>query len=84
MPLMAGVSREDIVASLHRAVARRVSSMFKNAFSPPVVFTGGGAKNKGLRRALETELGVELLVPEEPRITGALGAALIGWEKLHG
>lgn len=38
-------------------------------------------KNAGLRRALEAELGVEVLVPAEPRITGALGAAIIGWEK---
>lgn len=81
--LAAGVAREDIVAGLHRAVAHRVKSMLKIDVLPPVVFTGGGAKNEGLRRALETELGVELLVPEEPRITGALGAALISWEKIQ-
>ncbi|MDN5362699.1 MAG: hypothetical protein PWP70_1746 [Moorella sp. (in: firmicutes)] len=77
--LAGGVTREEIVAGLHRAVARRVKSMVKTA-PAPVVFTGGGAKNEGLRRALAAELGVEVMVPAEPRITGALGAAIIAWE----
>jgi activator of 2-hydroxyglutaryl-CoA dehydratase len=42
--------------------------------------TGGGAKNKGLLKALSEQLGHKILVPEEPLITGALGAALLGKE----
>ncbi len=45
-----------------------------------VVVTGGGAKNKGLLKALSEQLGLEILVPEEPLITGALGAAWVGKE----
>lgn len=45
-----------------------------------VIVTGGGAKNKGLLKALSEQLGHEILVPEEPLITGALGAALMGKE----
>ena len=45
---------------------------------PEVILTGGGGKNKGLVRALQEQLGVEILVPPEPLITGALGAALLG------
>lgn len=45
-----------------------------------VIVTGGGAKNKGLFKALSEQLGHEILVPEEPLITGALGAALLGKE----
>jgi activator of 2-hydroxyglutaryl-CoA dehydratase len=45
-----------------------------------VVVTGGGGKNRGLLQALSEQLGQEILVPEEPLITGALGAALIGKE----
>ena len=45
-----------------------------------VIVTGGGAKNKGLLKALSEQLGHEILVPEEPLITGALGAALLGKE----
>ena len=42
--------------------------------------TGGGAKNIGLVKALEEKFGFPLLVPPEPLITGALGAALMGKE----
>jgi activator of 2-hydroxyglutaryl-CoA dehydratase len=45
-----------------------------------VIVTGGGAKNRGLLKALSEQLGREVLVPEEPLITGALGAALLGKE----
>jgi activator of 2-hydroxyglutaryl-CoA dehydratase len=45
-----------------------------------VIVTGGGGKNKGLLKALFEQLGHEILVPEEPLITGALGAALMGKE----
>ncbi|APC08646.1 acyl-CoA dehydratase activase [Neomoorella thermoacetica] len=78
--LAGGAAREEIVAGLHRAVARRVKSMLKNTAPATVVFTGGGAKNEGLRCALAAELGVEVMVPAEPQITGALGAAIIAWE----
>jgi activator of 2-hydroxyglutaryl-CoA dehydratase len=45
-----------------------------------VVITGGGAKNIGLVKALSDSLGCPLLVPPEPLLTGAIGAALIGRE----
>jgi activator of 2-hydroxyglutaryl-CoA dehydratase len=45
-----------------------------------VIVTGGGGKNKGLLRALSEQLGYQILVSEEPLITGALGAALLGKE----
>jgi activator of 2-hydroxyglutaryl-CoA dehydratase len=48
-----------------------------------VVVTGGGAKNKGLLKALSEQLGYEILVPDEPLITGALGAALLGKEMVQ-
>jgi activator of 2-hydroxyglutaryl-CoA dehydratase len=44
---------------------------------PDAVFTGGVAKNVGVRKLLEEELGIELLIPDEPQIIGALGAALL-------
>ena len=43
----------------------------------PVVLTGGVAKNKGVVKALESELKISIRIPENPQITGALGAALI-------
>ena len=70
--------REDIVAGIHRAVARRVIIMGKTVgYKDKIVFTGGVAKNIGIKYFLEKELGMEVVVGEEPQIMGALGAALI-------
>lgn len=44
---------------------------------PEVIFTGGVAKNIGVEGALEEEFGMDIVVPEEPQIIGALGAALL-------
>jgi len=73
-----GVEREEIVAGLCRAIARRVGGMARQmGVKPPVAFAGGVAKNVGVVRALEEVLGEGLSVPPEPQIVGALGAALI-------
>lgn len=79
--LAEGASRADIVAGLHDAIASRVYNMVERiGIERDVVVTGGGAKNVGLVRALEDKLGESVLVPPEPLLTGALGAALLGRE----
>jgi activator of 2-hydroxyglutaryl-CoA dehydratase len=47
---------------------------------PDVVLTGGVAKNIGMVKAMKEILGYDLLVPEEPLLTGALGAAILAKE----
>ncbi len=77
-----GVPVEDIAAGIHKAIARRVGAMARRiGVVPPVAFAGGVAKNVGVVKALEEELGVKLIVPEEPQIIGALGAALLATEE---
>ena len=72
-----GRTIEDLIAGIHKAIATRVVIMGSGLrFEKEIVFTGGVAKNHGVKRALEETIGIELLVPEEPQITGALGAAL--------
>ena len=79
--LAAGTSVNDLIAGVHDAVAARVYSLVnKLKVEREVAVTGGGAKNTGLVKALENRFGFPLLVPPEPLITGALGAALIGKE----
>lgn len=79
--LSKGVPLEDIVAGLHDAIAGRVARMVRRLkVEPDVVFTGGVAKNIGVVKALEEHLGCQVLVPEEPLLSGALGAALLGKE----
>jgi len=81
--LSAGVALEDVVAGLHDAIASRVARMVRRLkVELDVVFTGGVAKNIGVVKALEEHLGCAVLVPEEPLLSGAIGAALIGKERV--
>jgi predicted CoA-substrate-specific enzyme activase len=82
--LSKGIALEDILAGLHSAIAGRVISMVKKLnIEPDVVLTGGVAKNAGVVKAFEEKLGFCVFVPEEPLITGALGAAILGKESAH-
>jgi predicted CoA-substrate-specific enzyme activase len=73
-----GIPKEDIIRGLHRSVAERVYAMITRLRAePPFVMTGGVAKNSGVVAALEERLGTRVLLPEEPQIVGALGAAII-------
>jgi predicted CoA-substrate-specific enzyme activase len=72
---------EDILAGVHDAIASRVARMVQRLnVEPDVLFTGGVAKNIGVKKALEENLGCEVRVPEEPLLSGAIGAALMGRE----
>ncbi len=77
--LSEGAALADIIAGLHEAIATRVYGMLRRLkIEREVALTGGGAKNIGLVKALEAKLGFAVLVPPEPLLTGAMGAALLG------
>jgi predicted CoA-substrate-specific enzyme activase len=77
--LAEGAAIPEIVAGLHESIAGRVVNMVRHlGLEKDVVVTGGGAKNTGLIQAIESKVGFSVLIPPEPFITGALGAALIG------
>ena len=71
----------DIVHGLHQSVATKISALLaRTKATGSYMMTGGVAKNEGVRRAIEEKIGEPLILPEEPQICGALGAALIAWE----
>jgi len=79
--LAQGIPVSDLLAGVHQSLADRICRMVNRLkVEEAVIVTGGGGKNKGLLKALFEQLGHEILVPEEPLITGALGAALMGKE----
>jgi predicted CoA-substrate-specific enzyme activase len=72
-----GHSTEDIVAGL-------CDSLVKNYLNnvcrgkeilPPIVFQGGVAANRGIQKAIESELETHLIIPEHFDVMGAIGAA---------
>jgi (R)-2-hydroxyacyl-CoA dehydratese activating ATPase len=71
----------NLVAGIHAAIATRIYALVsKLKILPDVAITGGGAKNIGLVKALEEKFGCTVLVPPEPLLTGAIGAAIVGKE----
>jgi predicted CoA-substrate-specific enzyme activase len=81
--LSGGEAVEDVIAGLHEALVSRVAGLVRRLkVEPDVVFTGGVAKGIGVVKAMEENLGCKLFIPEEPLLTGALGAALLAKELL--
>ena len=73
-----GEDRRAIALGLHQSVVRRAVGMIKRVSSDgPIVFAGGVAKNPCMRQLLEEALKREVLIPEDPQMVGALGAALL-------
>lgn len=75
-----GIARVDICRAIHDAMAARIISMVRRiGIEKDVAVIGGTALNKGLLESLKREIGedLDLIVPEAPIFTGALGAALI-------
>jgi predicted CoA-substrate-specific enzyme activase len=73
-----GVDKNRIVKGLTYSITDRLVSMIERiGLEEPVCMTGGVAKNLAVVKALEERLEISISVPEEPQITGALGAALL-------
>ncbi|MBF0476482.1 MAG: 3-hydroxyacyl-ACP dehydratase [Deltaproteobacteria bacterium] len=74
-----GERPENIAMGLHLAIVQRTLAMLRRVgMQPPFVFAGGVAHNLCVRRILEEQLDRPLLIPENPDMVGALGAALYG------
>jgi activator of 2-hydroxyglutaryl-CoA dehydratase len=74
-----GASPADILAGVHKAMSAKIANLsVRLGLMQDVAVTGGGAMDIGLVQTLEAELGVKALVPQEPQISAALGAAVLG------
>jgi predicted CoA-substrate-specific enzyme activase len=73
----------NILAGIHESMANRLFGMAQRVgMQSDLVMTGGVSMNIGIIRAMEARLGKPVLVPEDPRIVGALGAAIIAQQGL--
>lgn len=79
--LAKGADKRDIIAGIHRSVARRVWGMASRfGANQSVIFTGGVAQNHDIRNRLSQEADCPVIVPEISQLAGALGAALYARE----
>lgn len=77
--LARNVSKPDIAAAAHNAIASRIASMTRRVGRRPAFcFVGGGACNAALVKALQETLGRTLCVPGDAQFVVALGAAISG------
>ncbi len=73
-----GEDLKSIARGLHESVAKRIIAMLGNiGYEPGIVFTGGVAKNQCIKQLIELGIKMDIIVPPEPQIIGALGAALL-------
>jgi predicted CoA-substrate-specific enzyme activase len=79
-----GHRTEDIIYGLCQALVRNYLhnvSLGKD-IQPPIIFQGGVAFNQGIVKALQEELGMEVIVPPHHEVMGAIGAALLVHEEM--
>ena len=78
-----GALVEDILAGIHKAMAAKIVNLVvRTGLIKDCAVTGGGAKDIGLVKTLEAELGTGVFVPDEPQITAAYGAALFAGKRV--
>jgi benzoyl-CoA reductase subunit D len=74
--------KADIAKSIHDAMASRISSMVRRVgLQKEMAMIGGVAKNPGFVQALEEDLEVKILLPDNSDFASALGAAIAAAEK---
>lgn len=72
-----GEKPANIALGLHESILNRLMTMLgRVGTDEDIVFAGGVAKNPCMVTLLQRRLGKPVLVPEEPQIVGAVGAAL--------
>jgi activator of 2-hydroxyglutaryl-CoA dehydratase len=74
-----GEKPANIALGLHLAIVQRTLAMLRRVgVVEPALFAGGVAHNPCVRSLLEEYLDLPVIVPDQPDLMGALGAALYG------
>ncbi len=72
------IPKEDICRAILKSIVTRIMSLAKRVgIENDVVVVGGGAKNIGIIKLLEESIQDRIIVPDDPDVTAALGAALL-------
>jgi predicted CoA-substrate-specific enzyme activase len=79
-----GYRTEDILYGLCQALVRNYLNNvgLGKDIQSPIIFQGGVAFNRGIVKALQEELGSEVIVPPHHEVMGAIGAGLLVHEEM--
>jgi predicted CoA-substrate-specific enzyme activase len=76
-----GIALDAIVRGLHRSMVSRIVTMIYHVgLVAPLMLSGGVARNPAVRALLHEATGEPVIVPEQPQLMGAYGAALLALE----
>jgi predicted CoA-substrate-specific enzyme activase len=84
--IASGTPQKEIAKGLNRAIAARTNSLVKRIVKDidglVVAMSGGVARNKGVVKAIAESMKLDKVhTPQMPDIIGALGAAIIAFER---
>lgn len=75
--------KEEIIAGIHASMVSRVMGLLKRlGIEKEIAVVGGVAQDAGLIDIMEKELKFGVLVPEDPQMVAALGAAILAKENI--
>ena len=75
--LSEGIPKVEVLGGVHAAMAKRTVGLVSRVGKrEPMVMTGGVARNPAAVKHIEEALDCKLILPDQPQIAGALGAAL--------
>lgn len=80
--LIEGTEKVDMIAAVNRTIATQSYKLLgKISLMKDLVLTGGVSKNTGVVAATKELLQVEPLIPPDPQMIGAVGAAAIARDR---
>ncbi|AZO94729.1 acyl-CoA dehydratase activase [Halocella sp. SP3-1] len=81
--LAKGAAKESIALGIIHSIATRITSLLgKIEINDKILFTGGLANSKRISKELSVCLGKDIYRSEYSQLAGALGAAIIGWDRI--
>jgi predicted CoA-substrate-specific enzyme activase len=77
-----GVPRGEIAFGIHKSIVARAMNILRRInVGNKLLFAGGVALNPCVVSLLKKELNIEIVIPEDPQLVGAIGCALYGQKK---
>ena len=78
-----GATKESVALGILDSIAHRASGMLTRlGVKEEIIFTGGVSKSKNLVKLIEDKVDMKIYTEDKAQFAGALGAAIIGWNKI--
>ena len=79
--IVEGYGVAELSAGVNYTIFKRIKPMLTSLKSETIIFTGGVALGSAIGKIIESELGIQVIVPKYPQLNGAIGCAVHGMQK---